>query len=158
MARISNTVQGRIYTRNFNRVEEGNNEDANRLFFPPKFYGEDGVVMGECEFFLTREDNSELEMVRELISGDKDWVRIHNLFRSWNKITFDYILYVVILYLLHSIYTNWPRRQSCLNFGCSKSAIKVHGNIALRLAAAESKARFRSRLISKYRNYWNEKH
>ena len=67
--------KGRIYTRNFNRVEEGNNEDANRLFFPPKFYAEDGVVMGECEFFLYREDNSELEMVRELISGDKGILR-----------------------------------------------------------------------------------
>ena len=31
--------------------------------------------MGECEFFLYREDNSELEMVRELISGDKGILR-----------------------------------------------------------------------------------
>ena len=68
-------LQGRIYTTNFDTVDEGTTEDANRLWHLPKFTGEDGLNMGDCELFLTRNDDSEHTMVKELITGDKGMLR-----------------------------------------------------------------------------------
>ena len=68
-------LQGRIFTTFFDRVDQGEDEDANRLFFQPKFRSEDGVIMGDCDLFLYRNDDSELALVRQKISGDNGMLR-----------------------------------------------------------------------------------
>jgi hypothetical protein len=41
----------------------------------PTFTGEDGVKMGSCDLFLTKEDDTELDMLRKLMSGDNGLLR-----------------------------------------------------------------------------------
>ena len=51
------------------------------------------------------------------------------------------------------LFTNKPRRPSCLTFGDSQLAMRIHENTALWLAVVDSKAKIAPRAISRYIGY-----
>ena len=67
--------QGRLYTVNFNAVDDGNDEDPNRMFFQPRFISEDGLNMGECEISIKKDESSEIELFRQITSGNNGILR-----------------------------------------------------------------------------------
>lgn len=67
--------QGRLYTVNFNAVDDGNDDDPNRMFFQPRFIAEDGAPMGECEISVKTDEATETELFRQITSGNNGIVR-----------------------------------------------------------------------------------
>ena len=56
----------KIHTVNFNAVDDGNEEDPNRIFFQPRFISEDGLNMGECELSIKKDESVEIELFRQI--------------------------------------------------------------------------------------------